>query len=183
MMLFALVVGITMVPGGVVGQEVEGEDVKEEAEAFNPKETIFEHLSDEYWWTIAGKAVLPLPVIVRDNEGSWHVFCSSRLRNGQSYEGFHISHSGAYERKIVGVDANGQEYRPLDFSITKTAAGIIISAVVTLLLVFSLARYYRRRGERVGQGRQEIRLLSVDIVLFHIHIQFDRVDFSIPRRR
>ena len=58
-MLFALVVGITMVPGVVVGQEVEGEDVKEEAEAFNPKETIFEHLSDEYWWTIAGKAVLP----------------------------------------------------------------------------------------------------------------------------
>ena len=33
-MLFALVVGITMVPGVVVGQEVEGEDVKEEAEAF-----------------------------------------------------------------------------------------------------------------------------------------------------
>ena len=159
MMLFALVVGITMVPGGVVGQEVEGEDVKEEAEAFNPKETIFEHLSDEYWWTIAGKAVLPLPVIVRDNEGSWHVFCSSRLRNGQSYEGFHISHSGAYERKIVGVDANGQEYRPLDFSITKTAAGIIISAVVTLLLVFSLARYYRRRGmkaPRQGMGFLEM---------------------------
>ena len=158
-MLFALVVGITMVPGGVVGQEVEGEDVKEEAEAFNPKETIFEHLSDEYWWTIAGKAVLPLPVIVRDNEGSWHVFCSSRLRNGQSYEGFHISHSGAYERKIVGVDANGQEYRPLDFSITKTAAGIIISAVVTLLLVFSLARYYRRRGmkaPRQGMGFLEM---------------------------
>ena len=159
MMLFALVVGITMVPGGVVGQEVEGEDVKEEAEAFNPKETIFEHLSDEYWWTIAGKAVLPLPVIVRDNEGSWHVFWSSRLRNGQSYEGFHISHSGAYERKIVGVDANGQEYRPLDFSITKTAAGIIISAVVTLLLVFSLARYYRRRGmkaPRRGMGFLEM---------------------------
>ena len=154
--LVALLLGSAASPAGkAAGQEAPAA----EAETFDPKETIFEHLSDEYWWTIAGKTVLPLPVIVRDREGEWHVFSSARLRDGQSYEGFHIAHSGAHERKIVGVDADGQEYRPWDFSLTKTAAGIIVSAAVTLLLVFSLAHYYRRRGMRAprrGMGFLEM---------------------------
>ena len=29
-----------------------GQEVEEEAKAFNPKETIFEHLGDEYGWNI-----------------------------------------------------------------------------------------------------------------------------------
>ena len=28
-----------------------GQEVQEEAKAFNPKETIFEHLGDEYGWS------------------------------------------------------------------------------------------------------------------------------------
>ena len=57
-----------------VMQQEERED-----KAFDPKRTIFEHLGDEYGWTIIGKVTIPLPVIVRDNGGEWYFFSSSRL--------------------------------------------------------------------------------------------------------
>ena len=50
-----------------VMQQEERED-----KAFDPKRTIFEHLGDEYGWTIIGKVTIPLPVIVRDNGGEWY---------------------------------------------------------------------------------------------------------------
>ncbi len=54
-------------------------------------------------------------------------FSSSRLADGKTYKGFHIAGEGAYEGKIVGVDATGNEYRPYDFSITKNAFSVMIS--------------------------------------------------------
>lgn len=160
--IVALIMGFLLIShDGVAGEVLPGEEqhADESEKAFNPKEVIFEHLSDEYWRSIVGDVVLPLPVIVRDDAGEWHVFSSSRLMNGQSYEGFYIASSGEYERKIVGIGADGKEYRPWDFSITKTACGIMVSAVVTLLLIFSLVAYYRRRGMRAprrGMGFLEM---------------------------
>ncbi len=160
--IVVLIMGFLLIShDGVAGEVLPGEEqhADESEKAFNPKEVIFEHLSDEYWWSIVGDVVLPLPVIVRDDAGEWHVFSSSRLMNGQSYEGFYIASSGEYERKIVGIGADGKEYRPWDFSITKTACGIMVSAVVTLLLIFSLVAYYRRRGMRAprrGMGFLEM---------------------------
>ena len=113
--------------------------------AFDPKRTIFEHLGDEYGWTIIGKVTILLPVIVRDNGGEWYFFSSSRLADGKTYKGFHIAGEGAYEGKIVGVDATGNEYRPYDFSITKNAFSVMISGLVTMLIVFSLVRFYKRK--------------------------------------
>ena len=64
-----------------VMQQEERED-----KAFDPKKTIFEHLGDEYGWTIIGKVTIPLPVIVRDNDGEWYFFSSSRLADGKTYK-------------------------------------------------------------------------------------------------
>ena len=121
-----------------------GQEVEEEAKAFNPKETIFEHLGDEYGWNIVGRVTLPLPVIVRGIDGSWHVFSSTRLEDGKEYEGFYIAREGTHEGKIVATDATGNVYRPYDFSITKNAFSIMISALITMLIAFSLVRYYRK---------------------------------------
>ena len=52
---------------------------------------------------------------------------------------------GAYEGKIVGKDATGNEYRPYDFSITKNAFSVMISGLITMLIVFSLVRFYKRK--------------------------------------
>lgn len=136
-----------------------GQEVEEEAKAFNPKETIFEHLGDEYGWNIVGRVTLPLPVIVRGIDGSWHVFSSTRLEDGKEYEGFYIAREGTREGKIVATDATGNVYRPYDFSITKNAFSIMISALITMLIAFSLVRYYRKnkyKAPRKGVGSIEM---------------------------
>lgn len=136
-----------------------GQEVEEEAQAFNPKETIFEHLGDEYGWKIVGRVTLPLPVIVGGEDGSWHVFSSRRLKDGKVYEGFYIARGGNHEGKVVGTDAAGNEYRPYDFSITKNVFSIMISALITLLIVFSLVRFYRKnkyKAPRKGVGSVEM---------------------------
>lgn len=146
------------------------QEVQEEAKAFNPKETIFEHLGDEYGWNIVGQVTLPLPVIVRGDDGSWHVFSSSRLEDGKSYEGFYIDRGGKYEGKVVGTDAAGQVYRPYDFSITKNALSVMISALITMLIAFSLVRYYRKnryKAPRKGVGSVEmvVEMLYKDVIV------------------
>ncbi len=136
-----------------------GQEVEEEAKAFNPKETIFEHLGDEYGWNIVGRVTLPLPVIVRGIDGSWHVFSSTRLEDGKEYEGFYIAREGTHEGKIVATDVTGNVYRPSDFSITKNAFSIMISALITMLIAFSLVRYYRKnkyKAPRKGVGSIEM---------------------------
>lgn len=132
---------------------------EQEVTAFNPKETIFEHLGDEYGWTIIGNVTIPLPVVVRDYEGRWHLFSSVRLSGGKTYEGFHVAREGDYEGKVVGVDVTGKEYRPYDFSITKNAFSVMISALITMLIVFSLVRFYRNKkykAPRRGMGALEM---------------------------
>ena len=46
---------------------------------FDPKEIIFEHLGDGYGWEIPfdHHRRMPLPVIVRSVDGSWHCFMPS----------------------------------------------------------------------------------------------------------
>ena len=136
-----------------------GQEVEEEAKAFNPKETIFEHRGDEYGWNIVGRVPLPLPVSGRGVDGSWHVFSSTHLEDGKEYEGFYIAREGTHEGKIVATDVTGNVYRPYDFSITKNAFSIMISALITMLIAFSLVRYYRKnkyKAPRKGVGSIEM---------------------------
>ena len=116
----------------------------EESARFEPKKVIFEHLGDEYGWNV-GHAHIPLPVIVRGEGGGWHLFSSARLLNGGAWEGFRLSHEGKYAGKVVEVTADGTEYRPWDFSVTKNAFALMICAVVLCALLFPLVRWYRRK--------------------------------------
>ena len=175
--LILLVGTLTVKAVGVAGEDITGEQPQQveeqlalrvdsvmqqeerEDKAFDPKKTIFEHLGDEYGWTIIGKVTIPLPVIVRDNEGKWYLFSSSRLSNGETYKGFHIAQEGTYEGKVVGKDSAGNEYRPYDFSITKNAFSVMISGLITMLIVFSLVRFYKKKrfkAPRKGMGGLEM---------------------------
>lgn len=115
-----------------------------DAAPFEPKEVIFGHLGDEYGWSV-GKARIPLPVIVRGEGGRWHVFSSARLRDNAVWEGFRLASGGKYAGKVVEVAADGTEYRPWDFSVTKNALALMICAVVLCALLFPLVRWYRRK--------------------------------------
>ena len=116
------------------------------------KAIIFEHLGDRYGWEVpfCHSLSIPLPIIVRDSEGGWHIFSSSRLAHEAEYDGFRIAAEGVNHGKVVGMrpDASGAmvEYRPFDISITKNVAALIICAIVVMLCVFSVKRWYTNHG-------------------------------------
>ena len=60
---------------------------RSEEKKIDPKEIIFEHLGDGYGWEVpfCHDVRIPLPVIVRDYQGDWHCFSSSRVGHGHSY--------------------------------------------------------------------------------------------------
>lgn len=133
-------------------------------EALNPQEIIFHHLGDAYGWEVpfSHEHRIPLPVIVRDNEGGWHVFSSARVTGGQEYAdggvSFRIASEGDYSGKVVQVAADGSVSRPLDLSITKDVLALIIAAAVVAALAFALVSFYRRNGmkaPRKGLGAFE----------------------------
>lgn len=122
-------------------------EAPEQGEELDVKQVVLSHIADSYEWHICSVGErhisVPLPVIVRSQSGEWHCFSSSKLHHGHQYEGFHIAEEGAYAGKIVEQTADGEQIRPLDFSITKTVAGLFVNCAVLLLIVLCVARRYR----------------------------------------
>ena len=122
-------------------------EASEQGEELDVKQVVLSHIADSYEWHICSVGErhisVPLPVIVRSQSGEWHCFSSSKLHHGHQYEGFHIAEEGAYAGKIVEQTADGEQIRPLDFSITKTVAGLFVNCAVLLLIVLCVARRYR----------------------------------------
>lgn len=118
-------------------------------EDMNVKEFILDHLADSYEWhitTINDKHIsIPLPIIVKGKESGWQLFSSSRFHHGhESYNGFYIADEGEYDGKIV-ENVDGVISRPIDLSITKDAASLIIVSVTLVSIIMYCAAYYRRR--------------------------------------
>lgn len=122
-------------------------EASEQGEELDVKQVVLSHIADSYEWHICSVGErhisVPLPVIVRSQSGEWHCFSSSKLHHGHQYEGFSIAEEGAYAGKIVEQTADGEQIRPLDFSITKTVAGLFVNCAVLLLIVLCVARRYR----------------------------------------
>ncbi len=75
--IFALLLLLAVAtPATLRADEKEGEEGKVDV-----KEIIFEHLGDGYGWEVpfVHQYRIPLPVIVRAQDGSWHSFSSARL--------------------------------------------------------------------------------------------------------
>lgn len=113
------------------------------------KEIVLEHLGDSYEWHITQVGdthlMVPLPVIVRGETSGWHCFSSARLHGGAEYEGFKIAADGDYAGKVVECHADGSETRPLDLSITKTVAALLLNSALLIIIVMCAARAYRHR--------------------------------------
>ncbi|MDR0798456.1 MAG: F0F1 ATP synthase subunit A [Dysgonamonadaceae bacterium] len=122
------------------------------AEELDVTELILEHVADAYEWHIVSfghtHLSIPLPVIVRGEDGEWHVFSSSRFAHGHAeYQGFYLSQEEDHKGKIVEKNAEGEEIRPWDFSITKNACSLIVSSIALIILILSCARWYRKRRQ------------------------------------
>ena len=132
----------------------------------NPQEIIFEHLCDAYGWEVpfSHSRRIPLPIIVRAQDGSWHAFMSSRLDNGAQYDGFQIAKGGDYNNKVVQVLPDGSQYRPIDLSITKNVAGLLIAALIVLLLVFKMRNWFKKNGLKAPRRLTAALEVVVDFV-------------------
>lgn len=124
---------------------VQAAEESEEA-SFNAKEIIFEHVLDNYGWEVpfSHSHRISLPIIVRDKDGDWSMFGSHRIMHGETYKGFYIAPDGDFKGKVVARDEAGNEYRPLDLSITKNVAALFITAILLCVCFIPMARWYRK---------------------------------------
>jgi F-type H+-transporting ATPase subunit a len=129
--------------------------------AFRIKDFIFGHIANDYEFHITdiGKHQIsvPLPVIVRNNEGKWFVFMSSKFHHKhESYNGFHIASEGKYSGQIVETLSDGSEYRPIDLSITKNVFTILLTVALLSILFVSIRKRYTRDPLRKPAGLQAL---------------------------
>lgn len=134
-----LILMIAFLAAGSVTLQASEAAPADSSKAINPKEIIFEHLGDAYGWEVpfSHEKRIPLPIIVFGKDGGIHCFSSSRVAHGATYTDgdatFKIGgHDSKYKGKLVEI-VNGEEFRPLDFSITKNVAGIFITAILVVL--------------------------------------------------
>ncbi len=125
-------------------------------EDVNPKEIIFGHVGDAYDWHLLSLGdrhiSIPLPIIVKSQEKGWFVFSSSHLAHGEPYEGFYISTAEKYTDKVVENSSGGEMIRPLDLSLTKNAASIILSGILLIVIFLTLAKSYSKEPLRARKG-------------------------------
>jgi F-type H+-transporting ATPase subunit a len=147
-----------------------GHDSQEASGPVDITKVAFEHILDNHSWHFWGEGhqsvSLPLPVILKGNNGI-AVFMSSEFhhdnqgmvvveRNGERFVNF--------EEKIYQANATPNEYgqyvtltaeekevgvtnaAPLDFSITKNVAQMFISVVLLFWLFTSIAKSYKTQG-------------------------------------
>ncbi len=128
---------------------------EKEEKKIDPKEIIFEHLTDGYGWEVpfCHDKRIPLPVIVRSYDGKWHCFSSARIQHGKVYDGFRLGGKDSkWHNKIVGerpavVDGQTvmEEYRPIDLSITKNVLALFITVILVCWMILRVAVWYKKK--------------------------------------
>lgn len=154
--------------------------------SFDASEMIFGHIGDSYEWhftNIGEKAIaLPLPVILYSRErGEWFLFSSSRIMEGETYNGFYLSKGEKYKGKLVEQDINGDEVRPLDISLTKNAFALLINSLLLILLVLWCARWYKEKDQTsdapkgfVGLMEMMVSMVYEDVIKANIPVHVQR---------
>ncbi len=131
-------------------------------EEFNASEFILDHVTDSHEWhlmTLPNERHISiyLPVIIWDREKGISVFSSRKLAHGHVHKGYKIATEGDLKGKIVKVNEEGkidEENKLLDFSITKSIAGMIASAIIGMIVFIYMAGTYKKRGISAPKGLQ-----------------------------
>ena len=164
--LFLLVFALGFVP-----MHANGNEAAEGKGTVDVQEIVFGHIRDSYEWhlfSFQGKHVsIPLPVIVHSATTGWHAFSSSHLTHGGEYEGFYIATEGSYAGKVVEKDAQGNEVRPLDISITKTALSLMINSALLLIIMLGVARWYKNRKSSSEAPKGFVGFMEMFVMMIH----------------
>lgn len=135
---------------------------------FNAGDVIIGHVTDAHTWHILdfnGHPVsINLPVILI-NDGKLDIFMSGRFDHGHAdYKGYRLIGGGTEKEQIICVDENGNPLlnedgkyvTPIDLSITKVSAAIIIATIILVVLIFIARNGYKKRGSGVPRGLQSL---------------------------
>lgn len=161
----------------VAGDEHEAGANHQTENKFDPGKFVIEHVSDAYEWHIAtfGETHLsiPLPIILYSSNQGLSVFMSSKFHHGhEAYRNFRIEMEGENEGKIVELNDSGEVIDlPIDLSVTKTVAGILVSVVVMLFLFLKIAKAAKRSAGKAPTGM---------LNLFEPVILFVRDEVAVP---
>ena len=132
--------------------------------AFNPVPTIMHHIGDAHDWHFWGEGensvTIPLPIILWDDNGL-NVFMSSKFHHGEHAAESNGNYYVLYHEKIYRTDAEGNisfdehghltNEKPLDLSITKNVASMLLSFVILILVFTAVASNYKK-GNLVPRG-------------------------------
>lgn len=147
----------------VASEQVETES--SDAEEFDVNEVIMHHIKDAHSWHlwsttdengVKHDVAIPLPVILYYN-GHLDVFMSSEFHHGHTSVTKGDRTYALHHEKIYMVDDRlneHQEYHtmPLDFSITRNAAAIIISSCILIMIFVSVAGFYKKNPNKAPRG-------------------------------
>lgn len=151
----------------------EAESDKEEVQAGS---IIIGHVTDAHSWHLFDikkkdgtehSVAIPLPVILI-NDGHLDVFMSSKFHHGHAdYKGYRLVGGGLEKEQIVCVDEAGaviEGKSPIDLSITKTAAAIMIAVTLLIVLLIVVRNQYAKRGDKEPHGLQTL----VELLICHV---------------
>ncbi len=150
---------------------------------FDPGPTIMHHISDAHeWhlWTTTNPdgtdhhVSIPLPVILYDNTKGLQIFSSANFHNPQAlYNGYKLEHEHIYSADGAGnvIEEGGKKMAPLDLSITKNVASMLISALLLVTIFSMVASGYKKNAGKAPKGIQAV---------FEPVILFVRDDIAIP---
>lgn len=134
------------------------------------RKVIFDHVTDSYEWHITtigeNHVTIPLPIIIYSSRTGWEFFLSSVFHSQEKYKGFYISTSEENEGKIVELDSNGNEIRPvLDISLTKTVVSVFIYSILLISIVLYTARWYKKHKFEEGAPRGFVGVMEMLITM------------------
>lgn len=148
-----------------------------EKEEFNVNEMIMHHIKDAHEWHLWGgeknSVSIHLPVILYDN-GIKFFSASNFYKGAQKTEtdektgevfhylmgkgpadGYALFHEKVYrleEGKIHFKEGHPHNSQPIDISITKNVLSLFIGSSLILLIMLSMARFYKKNGAVAPKG-------------------------------
>jgi F-type H+-transporting ATPase subunit a len=169
-----LILFLVLTPSIISAQTAPVNSLEDE---FDVNEMIMHHVKDAHEWHLWGSehdgVSLHLPVILYDN--GFKVFNASHFYHGipvlekdaktgekRSYllgegpaEGYALFHEKIYrlsEGKMHFEDGHPHNAMPMDLSITKNVTSLFIGAFLLIIIMLSMARFYKKNGAVAPKG-------------------------------
>jgi len=151
-LVFCIIIGISPSFSQHTEEHAAETNAVHEEEKFDIGGMIMHHIADEHGWEFTHGVKLPLPIILYTSDRGLEIFSSSRLDHGQVYNNYKNEHE-----HIVRLNADAtvnEAVHPLDFSITKNVATLMLGALILILIFTSVSKGYVKNKGKAPKGIQ-----------------------------